>query len=86
MAKFIPVSFVLDEVSLRRVEHTNNLPENSIVSLQWAKDLSRKHNMQYIANLFISFGSPEAANQTIHSGLIINSKKVWATIPFLSVL
>ena len=86
MAKFVPVSFVPDEVSLRRVERTNNLPENSIASVRWAKDPSRRHDTQYVANLFISFRSPETANKTIHSGLIINGKKVWATIPFLDVL
>ena len=80
MAKFVPVSFTPDEVSLRRVEHINNLSDNSIVLVQWARDPSRHHNIQYIANLFISYRLPEAANKTIHNGLIINGKKVWAAI------
>src|SRR5882724_6299669 len=54
------------------------LPTDSIDSTRWIKPTSRRTVGQRTAHLITKLCSPEAANQALRDGLIIEGKRVWA--------
>ena len=53
------------------------LPAESIESTRWIKPMTRSAG-QRTTHLITKLHSPEAANQALRDGLIIEGKRVWA--------
>lgn len=74
--EFVPTSFDPNSGDIDRVEKHNTLPSGCISDTKWVKNPIRRSQGQLEAHLIINFKTAEAANRSIHEGLIINGKKV----------
>ena len=60
------------------VNEANQLEENTISAIQWAKPTTRRAPQQQTAHMIVSFIDPEAANRVISNGITICNKKCHA--------
>lgn len=56
------------------INDVNQLGENTIKAIRWAKPINRRSPQQKTAHLILSFSDPEAANQAISIGVTICNK------------
>ena len=78
LALNVPLNIDLrDEKHREEINKVNNLEENTIAAIQWAKPMNRRSQHQKSAHLVLSFTNPEAANQAITNSIIICNKKCY---------
>ena len=65
----------LDDKHKEEINEVNDLEDNAISALRWAKPINRRSEQQRSAHLILSFPAPEAANRAISNGIIICNKK-----------
>jgi len=74
---FVPVFTDLSDPDIqRKIEQENGLPEDSVSSIKWIKDPSRRSFKQRVAHTLLSLTSPQAANKLISVGLYLNHTKL----------
>jgi hypothetical protein len=64
-----------NEAHVAEIQEVNDLGDNDIAQISWAKPVNRRTPHQRTAHLKMFFSSPEAANQAITDGLVICNKK-----------
>ena len=64
-----------DDSHCEEINETNDLEENTITSIRWAKPINRRSDYQRTAHLILSFSNPEDANYSITNGITICNKK-----------
>jgi len=79
LVEYIPITHNPDALGeSKKIERETGLPTDSIDSTRWIKPMSRRTVGQHTAHLITKLCSPEAANQALRDGLIIEGKCVWA--------
>lgn len=53
----------------------NELEENAITTLRWAKPIARRSPYQRSAHLILSYSKPDTANRAISNGIVICNKR-----------
>ena len=60
---------------MEEINEANDLDNNKITAMRWAKPIDRRTDHQRTAHLVLSFSSPDKANRTITNGILICNKK-----------
>ena len=60
---------------MKEINEANDLDDNNITAIRWAKPIDRRTDHQRSAHLVLSFSSPDEANRAITNGIIICNKK-----------
>jgi hypothetical protein len=77
--EFVPVQYdPTSKEAQETVEDDNSLARNEILMTRFLKDASRRTPGQLTAFVQMTLKSPEAANQIIREGIIIEGKRVFA--------
>ena len=66
-----------DEKHIEEVNEINDLEDNAVLAMRWAKPINRRSPHQRSAHMVLSVSSPEAANRLIANGIILCRKKCY---------
>ena len=64
-----------EESHLDEINEANDLEDNTIMTIRWAKPINRRTPHQRSAHLVLSFSNPDDANRAITNGVTICNKK-----------
>ena len=65
----------LNDKHREEINKANDLEDNAITAIRWAKPINRRLEQQRSAHLVLAFPLPEAANRAISNGIIICNRK-----------
>lgn len=81
--KFVPIAHDTEsEWEKGRIEENLNLEKGEIVSTLWVKAIEKRRKVQEVGLLMIKLKSPQAANNAMRFGIIIQGKRVRGEKPF----
>lgn len=66
-----------DEVEIRQIERSSQLPQNTIVTSKWMKSIEHRRPGQSSAALLVKACSIGSANELIRSGVVIRGRRVF---------
>ena len=75
LVEYVPITHNPDALGeSKKIEREMGLPAKSIESTRWIKPMTRRSVGQRTAHLITKLHSPEATNQALRDGLIIEGK------------
>ena len=75
MAFNVPLNLdATNQVHREEINETNDLGDNTIAEMRWAKPIERRSPNQKTAHLVLSYSNPAAANRAISNGILICNK------------
>lgn len=75
---FVPLTHTVgDEMEIRKLERSSQLPPNTIVTSRWMKSIEHRSPGQSHAALLVKARSVESANTFIHSGVVIRGRRAF---------
>lgn len=66
-----------DEKHIEEVIEINDLEDNAVLAMRWAKPINRRSPHQRLAHMVLSVSSLEAANRLIANGIVLCRKKCY---------